>query len=62
MDRIDEIGIVNGYLLEAAAEYGLQSEVVTYALQAMKDNPELSIVEAMSSGFYEWVKYYVRFL
>jgi hypothetical protein len=55
MDRIDEIGIVNGFLLEAA-EYGLQSEVVTYALQAMKDDPELSVVEAMSSGFYEWVK------
>lgn len=55
MDRIEQIGIVNGYLLEAA-EYGVQSEVVTYALQAMKDNPEMSVVEAMSDGFYEWVK------
>jgi hypothetical protein len=55
MDRIEEIEIVNGFLIEAA-EYGLQSEVVTYALQAMKDDPELSIVSAMSNGFYEWVK------
>lgn len=42
--------------IEDAGKYGLVPEVVCFALQYMKDNPEVSIEDAISYGFYEWVK------
>ena len=52
---IEEIAIVNELLL-SASEYGMQSEVVGWALQNMKENPNLSISNAMELGYTEWVR------
>jgi len=43
-------------LLEAADEYGLTAEVVVFALKTMKENPALSIEEALLAGYSEWIK------
>lgn len=45
-----------GYLLKEASNYGVEAEVVAYALQAMQDDSELTIERAMEIGFKEWVK------
>ena len=50
-----ELSIVNEFLLEAT-QYGLQAEVVYWALKAMKEDPKLSIQTAMYYGLTEWVK------
>lgn len=52
---IEEMSIVNSMLLEATS-YGLQTEVVTYALSHMKEDPTLSISGAVQLGLDEWVK------
>jgi hypothetical protein len=43
-------------LLTHASEHGLDVEVVISALKAMKDDPNLTIQEAMHIGFFEWIK------
>jgi len=43
-------------LLDEAAEFGLMSEVVLTALQSMKQNPNLTIQQAIQIGYDEWVK------
>ena len=42
--------------LEQSREEGLDAEVVTWALRYMKENPSLTISEAIAMGFYEWIK------
>lgn len=42
--------------LNEATKYGLQTEVVYSALLGLKNNPEWTIEQAISYGFYEWVK------
>jgi hypothetical protein len=42
--------------LEQSREEGLDVEVVTWALRYMKENPSLTISEAITMGYYEWVK------
>jgi hypothetical protein len=42
--------------LQRSREEGLDVEVVTWALRYMKKNPSLTISEAITMGFYEWVK------
>lgn len=42
--------------LKFASEYGLECEVILFALLAMKDNPLLSIDEALIIGESEWIK------
>jgi len=42
--------------LKGAAEFNLEVEVVWYALKYMKENPLLTIEEAIDKGFNEWVK------
>ena len=54
-DSITELNTINFYL-DQAFEYGLASEVVTFALYQMKDDNKLSPVQAMSLGFNDWVK------
>ena len=51
----DEITFVNQILLRSG-EYGMQAEVVTYALIHMHDFPTLSISEAIQYGYDEWLK------
>lgn len=43
-------------LLDTAIEYGLEAEVIYYALAAMKRNPEMKPIEAFAIGVTEWVK------
>lgn len=50
-----EMDRINSYLNQSK-EYGLEVEVIHAALKAMKENPDLSIVSAMVSGFNEWMK------
>ena len=40
--------------LKVAAEWGLTTETVADALIALKNNPNLSITEAMNIGLVEW--------
>ena len=51
----DTFYVVADYI-EEAGKYGLIAEVVYFALRYMKNNPEVSIEDAISYGFYEWVK------
>ena len=43
-------------VLEHSCEEGLEVEVVTWALRYMKNDPTLTISEAITMGYYEWVK------
>ena len=42
--------------LKESSKYNLEIEVVAWALQAMKEDNNLSISEAINIGFNEWVK------
>jgi len=42
--------------LQQSREEGLDAEVVTWALRYMKEDPSLSISEAITMGYYEWIK------
>lgn len=39
-----------------ASKYGLTPEVVLTALLYIKENPDKDIEDAISYGFYEWIK------
>ena len=53
--ELEELKIVDR-VIKNASGYGLEAEVVTFALKYMKENPQLSIVEAIIAGYEEWVK------
>ena len=53
--ELEELKII-GNAIKNASGYGLEAEVVTFALKSMKENPQLSIVEAMIMGYEEWIK------
>lgn len=42
--------------LDFSKERGLESEVFLWSLKAMKENPNLTIEEALISGVNEWIK------
>jgi predicted RNA methylase len=42
--------------LDTAIQFGLEVEVIYYALKAMKENPQLTPAEAFVFGVAEWVK------
>lgn len=44
------------FALANAYQMSLEVEVVTWALKYMKENPNLTIDEAITMGYYEWVK------
>jgi hypothetical protein len=50
-----EMSLIRSYLVEAR-DHGLETEVVMWAIKAMKEDPSLHISQAMELGFYEWVK------
>ena len=54
-ETIKELSYVD-HLLKLAEYHNLEAEVVVFALKAMKEDPLLSIEEAISLGFEEWVK------
>jgi hypothetical protein len=43
-------------LLSKSKEHGLETEVITWALKFMQENPEIQPYEAFAMGFGEWVK------
>lgn len=43
-------------LLKEAFEHGLHTEVVQFALKAMKEDPRLTPAMAFRYGYLEWVK------
>lgn len=49
MDAISE-------MLDAAMEFGLEVEVIYFALKYMKETPTASPAEAFALGVAEWVK------
>ena len=42
--------------LKQSRDCGLDVEVVVWALKSMKENPSLSVSEAIETGFWEWAK------
>lgn len=56
VDSVDSDLSVVQFAVDEAGEWGLQAEVVYFALRAMRDNPTLSIGEAITIGLNEWVK------
>lgn len=42
--------------LDIAKRYDLEAEVFLFALKAIKDNPGLSINDAVQVGLDEWIK------
>lgn len=54
-DISTELDIVYSFLKDARP-YGLEPEVVLFALKYMQKHPEAQIEDAMSYGFYEWIK------
>ncbi len=45
-----------GNMLDIALEYGLEVEVIYFALKKMKENPSLNPIEAFTLGVTEWIK------
>jgi hypothetical protein len=54
-ETIKELSYVD-HLLKLAEVHNLEAEVVVFALKSMKEDPLLSIEEAMALGYEEWVK------
>jgi len=54
-ETIKELSYVD-HLLKLAEYHNLEAEVVVFALKAMKNNPSLTIEEAIDAGYEEWVK------
>jgi hypothetical protein len=44
------------YTLEEAKEYHMETEIVVWALKYMKDDPTLTIKQAMAYSFNDWIK------
>lgn len=44
------------YTLGIAKEYKMEIEVVVWALKYMKDDPSLSIKQAIAYSFNDWIK------
>ena len=43
-------------LLEAANNYGLRIEVEQWAMQLLKEDPDISRLEAYVQAYNEWIK------
>jgi hypothetical protein len=55
METAEELKLVYD-ALQQAKEYGLEAEVVLYAMKALKDDEILTIGEALACGLGEWIK------
>jgi hypothetical protein len=53
VDMISEMRRMQS-MLEQAASYGMTSEVIAFALDAMKNKPSLSLSEALACGCEDW--------
>ena len=43
-------------MLDKVLEFGMETEVIFWALKYMKEHPEVSPAEAFALGVAEWVK------
>lgn len=55
MNEREQMDVI-GNMLDVALEYGLEVEVIYYALKYMKQNPDILPAEAFLMGVSEWVK------
>jgi hypothetical protein len=55
IDILEELTVAES-ILQVASKDGLEPEIFVFAVKAMKENPNLSIIEAMYQGFDEWIK------
>ena len=52
---INELTIIKN-ILDETFNHGLQPEVIYSAMKILKENPNLTIEEALKNGYNEWVK------
>jgi hypothetical protein len=52
---IETLETIEKVLMEAKNQ-GLEKEVVAWSLKYMKEYPNLTISEAVTMGYFEWVK------
>lgn len=52
---MEEYRIIN-QMLKEAKDWGLEIETIMFALKAIKENPDLSVVEAITIGYNEFIK------
>ena len=52
---IEDLTLIKNILSEAQSHM-LEVETVYYALKYMKEDPSISISEAMTLGYLEWIK------
>ena len=51
----EEMDYINKWL-DQGIDAGVEIEMIYFSLLAMKKNPQLSIIEALTEGFSEWIK------
>lgn len=51
----EQLGIIDK-LLDTALEYGMELEVIYFALKHAKENPEATPAESFALGVTEWIK------
>lgn len=51
----EDLEVISWYITEAD-HYGLVPEVVLFSLNYIKQNPEVSIIDAINYGYNEWIK------
>lgn len=54
-ETVDEMQAISD-MLDTALEYGLEVEVIYWALMYMKKDPDVSPAQAFTLGVAEWVK------
>jgi hypothetical protein len=55
MGKQDDLRKISS-ILEEAAEYGLEAEVIYEALKIMQEDPSITPAQAVQLGADEWVK------
>jgi hypothetical protein len=55
MEPREQMEVISNQL-DKALEFGLETEVIYYALQYMKENPTATPAEAFILGVTEWIK------
>jgi hypothetical protein len=55
IDIIEELNVADSVIRQAFSD-NLAAEVFVFAMKAMKENPNLSISEAIYMGYDEWIK------
>lgn len=54
-ETTDQMQVISD-MLDTALEYGLEVEVIYWALEYVKKNPDVTPAEAFALGVVEWIK------